>query len=172
MMTHIRNIIFDLDDTLLDTTQQLLPIAGTAEFFAKIKSPLHLLPGALENLKALHRTYDLILLTFGDPSVQSQKILSCQIREFFKEIRLADNTAGGTKATHFQELSAAWPGSPAQFLSVGNRRSTDIREAKQSGMTTCLFSYGEHINETPYQPEDIPDYEIFHHRDLITTCKL
>ena len=44
---------------------------------------------------------------------------------------------------------------PPEILSVGNRRSMDIRSAKQLGMKTCLFLHGEHRHELPQGPEEM-----------------
>ena len=55
----IQLIVFDLDDTLLDTWRLLIPIARTQAFEDRIKQELPLMPGALENLKALSGKYKL-----------------------------------------------------------------------------------------------------------------
>lgn len=161
-------IVFDLDDTLLDTHQLLIPIAKTKAFFERIEKPLPLIPGALENLHYLKNKYPLALLTFGDKNIQKKKISSMNIASFFKEVYLADPQDQMDKEAFFRQIKGQYP----HFLSIGNRRSTDIRGAKKVNGRTCLFKYGEHQNELVEQSEDIPDFEISHHQELITVCQL
>jgi FMN phosphatase YigB (HAD superfamily) len=158
-------LVFDLDDTLLDTTNLLIPIWGTPEFKKRLESPLPLMEGAMDNLLYLQKKYPLYLLTFGDIEIQKMKIQSMNIKSFFAKIFLANSETKESKATYFNQMTQP-------FLSIGNRRSTDIRLAKQSGGKTCLLKYGEHKNEPIELPEDIPDFEIRKHSELIPTCQL
>jgi putative hydrolase of the HAD superfamily len=170
----IELIVFDLDDTLLDTTQLLIPIARTPEFETRIREPLPLLPGAEKNLKYLFSRYDLVLLTQGRVEAQSEKIKSMGIGDYFSRILIFNpaEEKNITKRKYFEQILSE-KGLPASsVLSVGNRRSTDIREAKRVGAKTCLFKYGEHQNEEIEIPEDKPDFEINHHSELIQACRL
>lgn len=168
----IRHLIFDLDDTLLDTTSVLLPIANTPEFEKRIQEELPLLPGAIENLKSLKGRYRLFLLTQGRSQFQQAKIKSLGIESFFERIYFVDPSKGESKTQAFRRMCEDMGAPPDTFLSIGNRRSTDIREAKSCGMQTCLFSYGEHSDETVECDADIPDFEVHHHKELIPVCKL
>ncbi len=168
----IKLIVFDLDDTLLDTMTILIPIARTPAFEKRIREPLPLMPGALENLQALQKKYFLALLTQGRTEAQMQKVKSIGIASFFQKQCFADPTQNQTKQQFFAQLLADFKIRPQEMLSVGNRRSTDIREAKKLGAQTCLFNYGEHMSEKPECPEDIPDFEIHSHSELIPKCHL
>lgn len=165
-------IIFDLDDTLLDTTRLLIPIARTQAFEDRIRQPLPLMPGALENLEYLKSKYDLALLTQGRMEAQMQKVKSLGIGHFFKEQYFADPQQQKPKAYFFNHIIQEFRLPPETVLSIGNRRSTDIREAKRAGARTCLFNYGEHQNEAAEVPEDVPDFEITSHKELIPACRL
>ncbi|PWU14647.1 MAG: hypothetical protein C5B49_12775 [Bdellovibrio sp.] len=165
-----QTLIFDLDDTLIDTSRYLLPIAGTAEFARRIRQPLPLLPGVRETLRLLHPRYDLHLLTQGRIEIQKQKLESSQLSAFFSEVFFVDPSKGESKGEVFHQLSQRK--APALFLSVGNRRSTDIREAKRYGMKTCFFRYGEHADEEPECPEDEADFEVTSFAELIERCQL
>ncbi len=168
----IKLIVFDLDDTLLDTTRLLIPIARTQAFEDRIVQPLPLMTGAKENLDYLFAKYDLVLLTQGRPDAQKKKIKSLGIGDFFKRIYIADPSANETKALCFQKILDD-SGLPAEnCMSIGNRRYTDIREAKKLGMKTCLFHYGEHADENVSQNEDVPDFTVIHHKELIPKCQL
>ena len=168
----IRLIIFDLDDTLLDTTQLLIPIARTEAFEKRIRQPLPLMEGALDNLEALSKKYKLALLTQGRAEAQKLKISSTGIEKYFEIIRIANPELKETKESFFREIVESLKIAPGTSLSVGNRRTTDIREAKRVGILTCLFRYGEHQNEVAEIPEDVPDFEVSHHKELILKCRL
>jgi putative hydrolase of the HAD superfamily len=168
----LKLIVFDLDDTLLDTTNLLIPIARTPAFEERIRQPLPLIPGAFENLTYLKNRYILTLLTQGRIDAQMQKVRSLGIGHFFKEQFFADPTQAKPKSLYFKQILEDFEVHPDQAMSIGNRRSTDIREAKKVGYKTCLFRYGEHQNETIEVPEDKPDFEVDSHQELITTCRL
>lgn len=168
----IQLIIFDLDDTLLDTTGLLIPIARTQAFEDRIRQPLPLMPGALENLKYLSAKYKLALLTQGRVDAQMQKVKSLGIGSFFQEQYFTDSAKSEHKGMYFERIRDDWGFPAAEIISIGNRRTTDIREAKKVGMKTCLFKYGEHQNEVIEVPEDKPDFEVTRHQELIATCKL
>jgi putative hydrolase of the HAD superfamily len=165
-------IVFDLDDTLLDTTQLLIPIARTQAFEDRIREPLPLMPGALENLQYLKDRYLLILLTQGRIDAQMQKVKSLGIGDFFKAQFFADPTQSKPKGFFFRQILDDFKIPAHQSISIGNRRSTDIREAKKMGYQTCLFLYGEHQHETVEVPEDTPDFEVESHKELISVCRL
>jgi putative hydrolase of the HAD superfamily len=168
----IKLIVFDLDDTLLDTTTLLIPIARTPEFEKRIREPLPLMPGALENLQMLKTKYKLVLLTQGRTDAQEAKVASCGIKEHFTAYFIADPKKSETKYDFFLKIKRQFQLQDGEFLSIGNRRSTDIREAKRAGGLTCLFKYGEHQNELPEVPQDHPDFETISHKDLIQICRL
>lgn len=158
-------LVFDLDDTLLDTTNLLLPIWGTTEFAVRLRLPLPLMEGARENLEYLSKKYPLYLLTYGNLDIQTMKVNSMKIESYFKKIFIADSGAKESKSYYFKKISVP-------YLSIGNRRSTDIRFAHQNGGKGCFFKYGEHKNEPVETPEDIADFEIQKHSELIPTCHL
>lgn len=171
-MKKIKLIVFDLDDTLLDTTQLLIPIARTPAFEERIRQPLPLMPGALENLEYLKDRYILALLTQGRIDAQMQKVKSLGIGHYFKEQYFADPAQNHTKGLFFAKVIQHFNLHPEEALSIGNRRKTDIREAKRVGTQTCLFNYGEHIDEVAEVPEDVPDFEVQNHQELIDVCRL
>ncbi len=168
----IAAIAFDLDDTLLDTSRLLIPIAGTPEFDDRIKEPLPLMPGALDNLIALNSRYQLFLVTQGNLQVQKQKVQSLEIASYFKEIYFAESLPKNSKRQCFIRLFSENKFKPDQLLCIGNRRSSEIREAKKLGAFTCLFMHGEHIHESPEEPADQPDFEVSNHFEMIKICKL
>ena len=168
----IELIVFDLDDTLLDTTRLLIPIARTQAFEDRILQPLPLMTGAKENLEYLRHKYDLVLLTQGRPDAQKKKVKSLGIGDYFKKQYFVDPSVNETKALFFQKIIQDCGLKPRAIMSIGNRRYTDIREAKKLGMKTCLFHYGEHADEKVSQNEDVPDFTVINHKELIPECHL
>lgn len=224
----LKCIAFDLDDTLLDTSQWLVPMAArhacqamldagvasdidtclqwrsakAAEFshreiFAQfiqrygtstpdmalqgalkafynpeVPSRLPLMEGAEENLRTLSRKYHLYLITSGEPAAQQRKIKALQIETYFKKIYLVNNFKNETKKHAFESILAVEKIQPEELLSVGNRLSQEIREAKMCGAKTCYFCHGEHVGERPELREDYPDFTVYKHQELIKTCGL
>ncbi|MGZ3768137.1 MAG: HAD hydrolase-like protein [Bdellovibrio sp.] len=227
-MIKYKSIAFDLDDTLLDTSGLLVPLAarraceamiaaglrcemqeclrmredlassfshtdiftqilnkygslqnGKAihdaleEFYNPfIPETLPLLEGSLENLERLKEKYNLFLVTMGSPETQAKKIKSLGISKYFKKIYILNGFIGEKKDSAFKKILLDEIHHPQALLSIGNRLSSEIRDGKRVGATTCYFAYGEHIGEKPQYPEDHPDFTISHHRDLISTCGL
>lgn len=165
-------LIFDLDDTLLDTSRLLIPIARSPEFERRIAEPLPLMEGALENLEFLAKKYHLSLVTQGNPRVQRTKIQSLGVASYFNRIEIVDSSVDPSKLRAFKAIPDATGIDASRIMSIGNRRSSDIRAAKALGMRACLFRHGEHQSEVPEGPDDIPDFEVAHHRDLIKVCSL
>ena len=167
----IRSIIFDLDDTLLDTTGLLIPIAKTPAFEQRIQQALPLMPGAFENLQFLHHlNFQMFLLTQGREHFQKMKIQNLPLEGFFVETCIVDGIQQ-TKKYGFQSLIQKHSLVPHQTLSIGNRRSTDLRFAKELGMHTCLFHYGEHKDEPITCLEEKEDLRIEDHFQLLDALK-
>ena len=228
-MRRFQTLVFDLDDTLLDTSALLVPLAArqaceamiekglqcsldicltfraqlaaqnshtdifaylanrfaTAEnrepalqqALAKFYNPpvppyLPLMQGAEKNLDYLKLNYNLYLVTMGTEEAQTQKIRALQIEGYFKEIHILNTLRRERKEIAFQKILARENHAPDQLLSIGNRLSSEIRDAKKLGSQTCYFAHGEHLGEKPEVPEDHPDFTISHHRELIERCEL
>ncbi|MGE0633232.1 MAG: HAD hydrolase-like protein [Pseudobdellovibrionaceae bacterium] len=228
-MSKIKCIAFDLDDTLLDTSNLLIPIATEEACAAMVKAGLRTtvrsciekrqefldraihenifreissfynpsdfetnaiakageqafygrkipdyLPisseakGILENLK---NKYTLFLVTSGELETQKAKVKAMQIEHFFSKIFYV-HFRNENKMTAFIKILEITGCLPEQLLSLGNRRSQEVREAKQVGAKTCWLKTGEHKNEPPEIKEDIPDFEISSLGEFIKTCQL
>lgn len=227
-MKKYKSIVFDLDDTLLDTSGLLVPMAAMRACQAMIDAGLNcsledcmklrhqlasefshtdiftqiahrfgasqhgkavhdaleafynpdvpttlpLMPGAIENLLYLKKHYSLYLVTMGAQEAQLQKIKALEIEKFFQNIYILNGFIGERKEKAFVEILKHEAHDAKHLLSIGNRLSSEIRDAKRVGSDTCYFAHGEHVGEKAQVPEDHPDYTIFHHKDLIHTCAL
>lgn len=138
----------------------------------EIPEQLPLIDGALENLKSLHGKYDLYLVTMGIREAQEKKIKALGIRDYFKKIYILDSLRGERKKMAFEQILQLSQCQPVELLSIGNRLSAEIRDAKLVGAQTCYFPFGEHVGETPVTAADYPDFTIQVHSDLIKTCHL
>lgn len=227
-MAETKVIAFDLDDTLLDTSGLLIPLASQRACEAMIAagvnctleqclidrhhmSPSHshteifttiankygtnqmgkavhdalerfynpeipmalpLLAGAIENLQELKKKYKLYLVTMGSPEAQKNKIRALNIDTLFHGIYILNGFIGERKEMAFLDIIEREFILPEELLSIGNRLSSEIRDAKRCGGRTCYFAHGEHVGETPQFPEDHPDFTVQHHKELISACGL
>jgi putative hydrolase of the HAD superfamily len=227
-MSAIKCIAFDLDDTLVDTSQLLVPMAARraceemihhgvkgdidiclawraskacelthqeifqgfitkfgsttpnialqaamkAFYNPEVPQKLPLMEGAEANLKKLAEKYVLFLVTSGEPATQMKKIKALNVESFFRKIYLVNNFKNETKKTAFLEIIKTENIQPGELLSIGNRLSQEIRQAKICGAQTCYFCHGEHIGEQPAQREDYPDFTIYKQSELIKACAL
>lgn len=171
---HSHQEIFSFINDKFGTKQNQTPVERALEKFYNPEVPdsLPLLPGSIENLEQLKKKYSLFLVTMGSLDSQTKKIKSLKIEHHFQKIYILNNFAGEKKESAFRNILELKGHAPEKLLSIGNRLSSEIRDAKRLGAQTCYFAYGEHVGEIPQYPEDHPDFTIFHHRDLINTCGL
>ena len=224
----IKAIALDLDDTLIDTSHLLVPIASHAAFSAMlahgleanfedfdrerrsgaltmshqkifkviakkfcrnqidevanagieafynppIPNELALLDGALQNLKILTKKYPLFLVTSGSVPTQKRKIQATGASKFFQKIYTLDGFRRERKRLAFEDILKTLLLKPAELISIGNRLSQEIHDAKELGCQTCYFKYGEHVGEVARNDFEIPDFEVKSHRELISACQL
>ena len=111
-------------------------------------------------------------MTAGIESAQVSKIEKASIKTFFKECFIISTVSEKSKTPAFQKILELEKCSAGECLSVGNRLSSEIADAKRLGMRTCHFRFGEHAAEVPQSPEEIPDYVIHDLRELLKICPI
>ncbi len=135
-------IVFDLDDTLLDTSRVLIPIRNSPDFAKRLKEPLPLLDGAWESLEHFKSRGKLLLLTQGRKDYQSQKIQTLGISSFFNKIIICEPDQGETKSEAFKKIKTLASGT-GSCLTIGNRVETDLFPGQDCGFKAVWFRYGE-----------------------------
>ncbi len=142
-------IIFDLDDTILDTT-------GTIVAPDYSLTNIKLVSGANEVLSL--PDVKNILVSFGEEERQKEKIRILGIASYFSEIYVTRNN--DDKFEVFKSLSERFSEfAPGMFV-VGNRVDAEIRFGNLCGMTTVLLRHGKHQVIVPKEKAEHPTYTI------------
>lgn len=168
LKSHSNSTVFEKILEKYPTSNNALALSQAEDFFYEPEIPpnLPLIDGAVELLESLKPKYHLALLTSGEEPTQRQKIESTKLAQYFHDVFITYQPTNYKKRPFFEKLLKEKQISPAQLLSVGNRKSSEIREAKLLGCQTCWFAYGEHISEIEQSPADHPDFTIQHLRDF------
>ena len=154
-------IIFDLDDTLYDRIGQL------DETYANLKD-IKPFPDAIKVLKLI--TPPKILLSFGDPVIQEQKIDALGVRNFFKEIHICSDSPKEKKEI-IRYLMKKYKVTPAETLIVGDRIDSELRFGKLLGCITVRLLHGKYKDLKPKDEYEIPTYTIKRLGEVIKLCK-
>ncbi len=224
----IKAIAFDLDDTLIDTSKVLVPLASRNAFKAMtslgleidfetfdnerkigalsmthkkifkviaekycqkldenmaltgidafynspVPKELPILEGARENLEYLFKKYPMFVVTSGSISTQKKKIEVSGLTNFFQKAYTVDGFRNERKRIAFEDILKNLSLKPDELISIGNRLSQEIHDAKELGCITCYFNYGEHVGEVARNNFEIPDFTVESHKELISTCRL
>lgn len=158
--------------TTLQEQEKIIQRAVHAFYSPSFTDELPLIDGALENLKIFSKHFPLYLVTAGLEEAQNRKILAANIRHFFRKVFVVSSITEKSKSSAFQEILRIENCLPTDCLSIGNRLSSEIHDAKKIGMKTCHFRFGEHKEETPQSPEEIPDFTIVHQKELLKICPI
>ncbi len=224
----IKAIAFDLDDTLIDTSKVLLPLATVSAYKSMVSQglpidfktfederkigvlsmahkkifkviadkygqnfkeeiaaagieafynpvlpdALPILAGANENLLNLSKKYTLFVVTAGSVPTQKKKVEASGLSHFFKKAYTIDGFKNERKRVAFEDILKNLALKPEELISIGNRLSQEIHDAKELGCITCHFNYGEHVGELARNDFEIPDFRVESHKELISTCRL
>lgn len=156
----------------ISSSHQKAVIDEAIHFFynPSVPSPLPLIEGAREILEYFHARCPLYLVTAGTEVAQKDKIEKASVRGFFKECFVISTVTEKSKTPAFKKILEMEKCRPDECLSVGNRLSSEIADAKRLGMNTCHFRFGEHSAEVPKVPEEFPDHVINDLRELLRIC--
>ncbi len=140
-----RVIVFDLDDTLFDSSRD---DRGDGELNIK---PFD---GVVDLLNGLHDKK--ILVTRGDEAYQNKKIDLLGIRPFFDKIYICPTDTD--KLNIFKTITEEYPGK--KIVTIGNRIDCEIRYGKMLGHDTIYLKHGKYSGLVPQDTYEIPDYTI------------
>jgi putative hydrolase of the HAD superfamily len=124
-----------------------------------ISSPVHLLPGVEETLRALHRSHLLILVTKGDLKDQRAKLDRSGIGAFFRYVEVVSDKDEDT----YRALLDRYEVEPHCFLMVGNSVRSDVLPVVAIGGRAVHIPYKEtwdHEKVPPHQVRDKEYYEL------------
>lgn len=133
--------------------------AACSRFYAEALSQGHyFLPGAVEALEALHRKYDLYIVSNGIASVQRGRLKSADIGKYFKAIFISQEIGvNKPDKAFFEGCFARIPDfDPARAMIVGDSLTSDILGGKNAGIATCWVNPAH----KKARAEIRPDYEI------------
>ncbi len=147
--------IFDLDDTLFDSTGQL---AGSDEIDdIKLISPFTDVFSTLKDLK--DKKIKTALVTYGYENVQNEKVKALKVSEYFDDIIICKEP--DKKFDAFKDLAKKYPidGTKNIFI-IGDRIDREIMFGNMLGMVTIRYDFGKYKNLKPEIDTQIPHYTI------------
>lgn len=149
-------IIFDLDDTLFDSSgqmrsghesedvKQITPFPGVLAFLASF-------PGK----KALV-THETVL------GLQQQKIDTLGVQRFFDDVFICQTRE--EKKSHLRRVVAKYH--PTKCWVVGDRLDTEIFYGNELGLKTIWIRQGKHADRQPQNGLEVPDHTIVRFSEL------
>ncbi|HLC74470.1 MAG TPA: DUF705 domain-containing protein [Candidatus Nanoarchaeia archaeon] len=152
--------IFDLDDTLFDTTGQL---DETYKNLPNINSFPDTIP-TLKNINAIK-----ILVSSGDRKIQEEKIRILKIKHYFTEIIICGTHE--QKKEIFENIIKKYSTRPTDCWVIGDRINVEIRYGNMLGMNTVHMHHGKHKDIKPQDKFDKPMHTIKKLSELNTLCK-
>lgn len=105
-----------------------------------LRSPIDLLPGVIETVRALSGSYDLMVITKGDLFDQETKIARSGLGDFFNEVEIVSEK----NPEVYAGILARRGLEPATFVMVGNSMKSDVLPAAE---------IGAHAVHIPYETE-------------------
>ncbi len=139
-------IIFDLDDTLFDSTNQ--PIDTGGNWLIKL----------FDGMGSILESNDFIniLVTRGFQYRQNRKIDVLGIRKYFEEIHVVDSDVH--KHEKFVRINKDFQ--DREIIVIGNRIDCEIRYANQLGLKTIHIKHGKYSMLEPKDHFEIPSHQL------------
>jgi putative hydrolase of the HAD superfamily len=124
-----------------------------------------LLPGARETLEGLHGTVPLAAVTNGAPAMQSTKLRTLGLADYFETVVHGGYDAPAKPAPDpFHAALETLEVPPDRALHVGNSVASDVAGAKNAGVRAALLQNGSGAEESGPEPDhvlaslaDLPD---------------
>ena len=118
----------------------------------------YFLPGALEAVQTLQKSYRLFLASNGTATVQHSRLTSAGLYPYFEKVFVSQELGYNKPAKEFFDACAAQiPGyAPEKAMMVGDSLSSDILGGIHAGMPTCWVN----PQHKAHPAEITPDYQI------------
>jgi FMN phosphatase YigB (HAD superfamily) len=147
-------IIFDLDNTLLDTTGQLdIILEGDINSIVPF-------PKTISVLETIQKAgIPMALVTFGVQERQLKKIEVLNIGHFFDDITICEYPE--EKQAAFEKLLEKYSSiDKKDIYIVGDRIDVEIMFGNMLGCTTVQMCFGKYVDLKPENEFQIPKYKI------------
>jgi FMN phosphatase YigB (HAD superfamily) len=138
-------IIFDLDDTLFDSTNQPEDTGNddwALHFFDEFKPILE------------SKEYSHILVTRGDKELQNRKIDIMGIRKYFTEIYIVHSDE--SKHEQFIDIKNKFP--HEEIVVIGNRIDCEVRYGNLLNLKTIHIKHGKYESLIPKDKHEFPTH--------------
>lgn len=147
-MYNFKAIIFDLDDTLYDTSNRIDDVTPN---YTEMK----LYDGVKDILESISAKK--ILITQGNIEMQNKKIDTLGVRNLFDEIIILPNAQA--KLPEFEKIKLEFS-NPKDVAVVGDRRDAEIRYGNMMGFVSILLNQGKYKDLAVKDDLDISNYEV------------
>ncbi len=151
------NLIFDLDDTLYEKTEQLGD-DYSLEDVDKITIPQE----EFDYLKELSEKNNMYIVSMGDEVLQRRKIEVLGLEDIFIKENIHIVSKQEDKKEKFEEIINETKG--IKTYVIGDRIDSEIHYGNELGLDTIRILRGKYSNMIPEYESQEPNYEIF---DLI-----
>ena len=151
------NLIFDLDDTLYEKTEQLGD-DYSLEDVDKITIPQE----EFDYLKELSEKNNMYIVSMGDEVLQRRKIEVLGLEDIFIKENIHIVSKQEDKKEKFEEIINETKG--IKTYVIGDRIDSEIHYGNELGLSTIRILRGKYSNMIPEYESQEPNYEIF---DLI-----
>jgi len=151
-MNRIQLVIFDLDDTLCDTSGQIEPAEQGVD---RIK----LFPGVTDLIEGIRRRgARAVVVSTGDRRLQESKIEFLGLRSRVDAVLICDLPE--EKLALFKQCLREFDAPPHETLVVGDRIDREIRFGKTLHCITVRVLQGKHCGMIPTGESEIADFSI------------
>ena len=153
-------LIFDLDDTLFDTSSQL------DETYKNLPN-IRPFPETEEVLK--QNNFKKVLVSRGNPQIQEEKINVLNIKQFFDDIVWCRKDED--KLSCFRSIINKYKANKQDIYVIGNRIDSEIRYGKMLGLRTIHFMHGKYASLKPQNRFEIADHRIKNLKQILDIIK-
>ncbi|WP_430449557.1 HAD family hydrolase [Rhodophyticola sp.] len=138
----IKGFMLSMIETAIEVTDQKVPASVIAELLSAgqemLAQPVHLLPHAMEAVRALSETHTLVLITKGDLLDQERKLAQSGLGDFFDGVEIVSQK---TPAIYMQAFTRHGSG-PEHAMMIGNSLKSDVIPALEAGAWGVYIPHG------------------------------